>query len=361
MHYVLMGLVFLLVGCGSKTEVTTQLKLISQANTLRMGARATGDVTSENITIDSLQIPILDVSLGTGDALSGGAGNANTLYQCPNSTEAECRVELVGTALTNLLTSNNVQDVAPDTYTSVMVGTCADSDTYTALVKAKVTGFQGNTWYTQTGSATLTQSQADYGPVEISFSGCRNYSVLANPITIGESPTTVNLFIDLRNLLVVAEKDGPDLFNASGCSTATEPANDDPYICMGYPNVAGTIGATPVLKRYRLDSGGSGARLIGIYFDSNGTPVGGFDRGFFNGAYFEDSDAFGSFKRAYLADGNLVVTDYKDGNTDTITGLGDTTFLDFPDLSVGQSQSVAVTDSDGNPATPATLNVTRID
>lgn len=358
----ILGLAFFL-GCGRGSDVTVELKNIvapAASFSLTGDDRGAGDITSD-VIIESLTIPILDVSLGTGDALSGS--ESEIVYECDGNTAAQCQVELVGTALENLLSGNNVHSVPQGTYTSVMVGTCREEGGYTAHLKAKAQ-FQGQTWYTKTGSGYMTLNAAEFGPVDIFYSNqCRNYSILSTPIAVGGDSLTVNLFIDLRNSAYVANATA--LPNGSwGTPLSGTPQGTDPFISLTYPNVSGSINSQPTLERYLVTDpvNTHAGKILGLYFEPNSNvPLGGYDRYYFTNSYYGQTNIVGGFKRAYLENGNLVVTDYRDGNTDTISGNGDKTIASFTRLQVGESvTNVPLVDRNGT-ATGAVATFSRID
>ena len=318
------------MGCGKSATVTTELKPVSTARRdlqVKDLMRAANDI-STNITVTSLKIPILDVSLGLGQNLSGGDGNAKAIYVCPGgSTEDDCMVELVGTELSNLFVAGgNQQSIDLGTYTFATISTCTDGG-YNAIVTASG-DIDGQTYYTKTGSTTLTTVEAEKGPVTIQFSGCRNYSILNEPIVVTEATTGVQLYVDLRNVITFLNGDASA--GKGTCSLSGTPAPTDVFFCLDYPNVAGTVSSTtPIVKRYRIERSdtANAAEILGLYFDGADAtaPFSGYLRALFDATYFQAPSGTDTFKRAFIENDTLTVTDYGEASTTTIEGNGNFT------------------------------------
>lgn len=357
----------------SGTEVTTTLQNILDADrSLTRGFFSRGQfAANSDITIDSLQIPIFTVGLGVGDSLDETA----IVYDCVGESETDCRVELVGDALENLLTEGNVQSIDPATYTSMTLSTCSTSGSYTAIIQAsgKVNPNSSTIYYTQTGSDTLSTDVNDYGPVEVTYSGCSNSTILNEPVEVGEDPITLNLYIDLRDLAHIIDPTNDPI------DTYTCTVGDDwnsataPYVCMTYPNVSGSIGDTPTLERYLIQEDFSGsflarANVIGIYFDGDGNPVGGYGRLYFDGeTYYErPDDRRYEFKRAYTENSMFYITNFTstvgETNFDTVSENGDKTIVDFPtNLEVGDAAVTRNVYDRDNVDTGDDVQITRIE
>ncbi len=377
----------LAAGCGGG-NVTIELKNAKSITVAELQAKlnpstlASTDQTS-TVTIDSLKVPIFDVALGSANELFGSS-DSGTIYQCSGSTAADCEVELVGNALENLLTggTNTGSLTSGSTYTSVMIATCGagGATTYTAKVKAQAT-LAGATYYTKTGSATMTTTVADYSAVELTFSTCRNYSVLSNPIAYDGAAVTVNLYVDLRQ---IASAFGPGggstlksaAINRMSCTTSDAAAATTPFLCLNFPDVGGTVtSGTPEVRRYKVTEAGAAPLLFGLFLASDGTPIGGYNRPYTDGTTTETAwPSFPSgFKKASLSGTTLTISDYSGGAADTAMGSGSmvTNYVDtngdwtasFPyDIAVGASQSITTwKNASGADVSSTTFTVTRID
>jgi hypothetical protein len=364
----------LAVGCGHG-NVTLELKNVPDGSTrsARSAVRVAPVDQTSAMTIDSLRVPIVDVGFSYADELFGSMNSAY-LYGCGGSSQ-DCEVELVGPALQNLLGGNHTGDLeVGKMYSSVMIGTCGQGETgYTAKLKATAT-IDGTVYYTKTGASYLTTAAADYGPVEIAFQGCRNYTVLSRPITYDGAPVTVSLYIDLRDLVHVFGP-GSSLYPAAArsrnCSVGAATPAGAPYICLESPNVGGTIATgAPTVERYRVSDATMTAgapEVIGFVFDADGQPIGGYNR-----SYLEDvtNETFllsqpSGFKKSHLeTDGRLYFTDYSGDQAgsvaDHVASQGNFTVAAFPRPS--GAQSATITTIQTSAGQPATVNyaVTRL-
>lgn len=344
-----LGVGMMAAGCGGGVRV--ELKNIAAATTSLQSLGASDQTSS--VTIDSLRIPISDISLGTGDNLFGTDQMA-TLYSCAGTSD-DCRVELVGAALSNLLTggSNGGNLVNERVYTSVMVGTCGseitavNGTTYTAKIKAKAT-LNGTTYYTKSGSTTLVTTEADYSEVDISFSSCRNYTVLSNSFTYTGQVPTLNLYIDLRNIAYVAMADAAVNSFGSHC-TKSSPTGSEVVLCLNYPNVSGSINSTaPSLRRYKVTTTGETdkAKVLGLYIDADGNPAGGYAYSYIATATQNGFPTMPSgFKKASLSGTTMTVSDYSGGSTvtDQVSTNG-TWNVTFPyDIAVNATDNTTAT------------------
>lgn len=380
---ILLPLCLLFTACGGSSGSKIELKNATSPNSTRDLTRyALTDQTS-NITIDSLKIPMFDVGLSYADELYGSS-ESGILYDCSGTTAEACEVELVGPALQNLLTGgeNTGSLDSGKSYSSVMIATCPAGPTnYKAKLKAKAT-VAGTLYYTKTGSQYMTSTESEYGAVEITFNTCRNYTVLSPPIVYSGGVVTVSLYIDLRNIAHVFGT-GSSLYGGTGnlqCSLSqgTVPSGS-PYICLEYPNVGGTISTgTPTIERYKLANVGQSSmapQLVGFFFDSDGQPIGGFNRAYITEVTSQTSTLTtpAAFKKTRFDGTNLFWTDYSGGTPDTSLGSGTNvtnqastqgnfTVENFPRPALGASaQSItSVKDTNGTAST-VNYSVTRID
>lgn len=236
-----------------------------------------GPAWSSAIEIESFSAPIRAVYLeGPEDAFS-------MIYECDADSNDGCLVDLAGPALQDLLSASPVSARA-GRYDEVVVSTCENEGGYTAYVSGSVS-LQGQSYVTKSVGVLGTGGAAE--GVAIEYSGCARSYPIPEPLIVSDSAgqeIAFKLYFDIRDI-AWASLGGADTQNGwipGGCAgPMPDGQSDDPYLCAGYPDVAGLVDDTPPeLERYRVNGGAT----IGLIFQA-GTDqfIGGYTR-----RYFED-------------------------------------------------------------------------
>ncbi len=258
---------------------TSASKMLVSSNLRAASSSAAGQAWTSEVDIHSLRTPIVRIWI-TDD----NETRFNTVYDCdPVSDPNGCLVNLHGTALQNLLASDPHR-VMPGTYTRVGISNCVDGEKgYSALVAGSAT-LGGKLMYTK-ADGTLS----DTGPAEeasVLFNGCARMYAFTEALVIADTidtPIPLQLFFDIQDIARVADgtPHTTHAYTPSGC-TGTWPdsqAVPEPFICIGYPDVAATIATEmPHLERYRVNK----YATIGLFFHpETDKPFGGYTRRYF--------------------------------------------------------------------------------
>jgi hypothetical protein len=275
-----------MTGPGDETGPTIQARLLrlpaSAAGAFGMaapteGARASAAPSpytwSSAVSIDEFRSPIRGIALQ-------GADRTVTIYDCQADTNDDCLVDLAGPALQDLLAAEPVA-VPPGTYDQVQIYTCRDEGGYAAYLTGTVT-LDGDDYVTRAAGVLDTGAVAE--PVRIEYAGCGRTYVLPAPLVIEDTagaPIDFKLYFDIRDL-AWASLGGDETAAAwlpGGCAgPRPEGGANLPFLCTGYPDVAGVVDSlTPVIERYRLNGGAT----LGLIFQAAGPFVGGFTRRYF--------------------------------------------------------------------------------
>ena len=228
-------------------HVTTRLERIGAAFT---GAQNSIVGWNSSVTFHSLEVPIKSIALEVGT--NGGGGGL--IYACPAEP---CLVDLAsGGPLQNLL-SGAANGVAAGTYDTVAVSTCSTASSYTAHVSADVM-IGGTVYYTSTSALSGLSSTGPAQSIPLTYFGCARAYPLEAPLTLSTADSvTLSLFFEDRDLAWGAQGDALSKLTwvASGCSSPD--ANTAPFLCVTYPDVAATVGATaPTIEHYLLNDQG---------------------------------------------------------------------------------------------------------
>jgi hypothetical protein len=218
------------------------------------------------------------------------------IYTCRSGN---CLVELVGDQLEDVLGAVSTE-IRPGTYTGVNFNYCQEGQSgYEALVTGEVM-LNGETWYTQEGTSLTRESPATAS--RIRYAGCGRSFPLPRPVVIvadsasesGDStalseqaadsliaePLRFRLFFDLDGLVWAGLNQVGTRWawapgNCTGPHPDESPSDTAPFICAGYPDIAGTSDTVaPTLERYYLN----GSSLFGLFFNSDGAFIGGYSR-----------------------------------------------------------------------------------
>ncbi|HET7276200.1 MAG TPA: hypothetical protein VFI91_13610 [Longimicrobiaceae bacterium] len=232
---------------------------------------------TSDVQIEGLRTPITRIVLRGDDD-----GSNQQIYTCASTTNAdECLVDLHTNAFEDLLSAAPVP-VRPGTYNRIEIHTCLDGQQgYTNYLKASVS-LGGTEYFTKAAGGISPEGEAEYAPLE--HSGCASDYPLPQPVvvsdTLGEI-IPVRLYFDMTDIAMAADGDYDTRDSwRGGCSgDRPEGPGPQPFVCITYPDVAGTTGAAaPVFERYRIN----GSATFGFFFDAaTDQPLGGFTRPFF--------------------------------------------------------------------------------
>ncbi len=357
----LSGLSLLLLSACGGGDATVTAQLYSIAPLIRTPEVQNGSAPSRNInvntaiTIESLKVPIRSISLNT--SVSGGGSE---IYSCAADSNDACLVELVGTALQNLLTSAGAKTVSAGTYTHVQISTCKSEQVYQGKIiasgKTDPAG-GGSTLYTQASSGTLTSNVLDKGAATVHFTGCSRTYPLPVPVTVTDKSTVnVKLYFDIRDIRDIAffgDVGGGQAYYAGGYSFVYPAAPTSTYVGVNYLDVAGTIDSgTPTIERYRVTAAAGDIGTIGLIFTSGGSYIGGFSRSFFSVDTTQASNRFVTPIQTFTETSTGVYTLQNYGSSNTGSGYFNTTAF-----TRASASGVAFTDKDGNASTYASVRL----
>jgi hypothetical protein len=233
---------------------------------------------SSAIAIASFRSPIRGITLR-------GPDHSSQIYDCAADTNDACLVDLAGPALQDLLAAHPVT-VQAGTYDHVEIYTCGSEGQYQAYLTGTVP-IGGVSYQTKGDGVLATGGSAE--PVRIQYSGCGRSYPLPKPLVVTDTagaPIAFRLYFDIRDLawasLGAAETAGGWLPGGCAGPRPGDPVTGGvatPFLCTGYPDVAGVVDSVPpVIERYRVNGGAT----IGLLFLANGGQfVGGFSRRFF--------------------------------------------------------------------------------
>lgn len=348
-------------GTSSKILVQPELLRIQASNyTALVPAQgnsllAVGATKTTSVTIKSLKYPIGNISLSAeppaGQTASASGSNGMPLYECTGTNNESCLVELTGDALTNLLSSAPAKEGKIGTYSQVNISPCFQGGS-SSDVRVKLTAeatINGVLYYSNATTGLSTTGPAE----EVTFSpngGCNSARYLtkdiviseesfvtkerpveesgstAEPVTSGEltEQLKLKLYFDLANAVVAAgPSTDPNAANetSNGDFCKGRGTRTDPYICINFPEIVGTIDSgTPTLTRMLINS----HTIWGFYSNSDSKPFGAYQRSYYNGVYSSSSEpAFlvGSmFERFQVnANGSVSFKQYDDGQNRHLT------------------------------------------
>ena len=307
-------------------KVTPELKRIQSSASLtyydlQNNQDAGGIKVSSDINIESLKVPIFDITLS-------GSDRTGQIYTCKAGTNDGCLVELTGTALSNLIDADAVS-IEEGTYDSVTIGTCR-SDGYEAKITAsgQIPGSE-ETYYTQAGESALSTSISNKGEATVYFSGCSRVYPLPSPITISEGDAvSVKLYFDITDIAFFG--DGTNDSNsgkavyAGGSSYPYNP-NSTPnttFVGVNYLDVAGTIDTgSPSIKRFRITSTKNQTTVtqatVGFFYNSKNKYFGGYTRSYYSSTSTDGHNSFVTPVRVFENNGNdtYKVENYGESST----------------------------------------------
>ncbi len=265
-------------GSGGSAIVPLLIRLggvggLQAANIVRVnGAPTAAPHWTSAVSIQSLQVPIREITVGNSPT-----GGGTRVYYCAADTNDACLVELNGTALQDLLGASPVS-VPSGSYTVLRVGTCRQEGSYQSYITATAS-LNGLTWYTRTTGIMDTVGPAQ--PVAITYSGCVRTYQLPEAVVVTDSAVAVRLFFDLQDVAWAGlnEAQTSNGWVPGSCAGPQPGTGTDPFVCTGYPDVAGLLDvAPPIEERYRIDNGAT----IGLFFrTSDQAPLTGYSRRFF--------------------------------------------------------------------------------
>jgi len=198
-------------------------------------------------------------------------------------------------------------------YTSMQLGSCSDGS-FTVVVKAKV-DLLGSVWYTQAGSSVLVKT-GEYSETSIEVNQCTYYSVFSKPFVVGKRTGYLNLYFDLENIARGLTIDIYPEEQGENCSWKPREgvAPSDPVICVEVPKliVLSKSEALPELRRHRLHYIGDNyqSRILDLYIDAEGRPVGGYSRDNYSDAYYVTPRHY-DFKSMFSVNDSILVTDFR--------------------------------------------------
>lgn len=342
----------ILFGCDSQpsSRVVTQMRNITNVSVLtelpEPADYATGTANS-SVLIESYKIPIMDIALSWDDDIQA-SNYSDFIYLCNREEGSDCYVDLVTEGFNvNVLPENTsaVGFIKEGEYTSMQLGTCYEGDSYTALVQAKV-DLLGEIWYTQAGSPVLVNSEDSYSATEIEMKGCTHYSIFTKPYVVGKRTSYLNLYYDLENIargLVI------DLYpDEQGRACSWQPNSIDlapslPILCVEVPELLSLTNkdSLPELRRFRWGYGlePNQSTILGLYFDSENMPLGGFTRLNYTDSYFETPRVF-QFKSVKVINNSLQVTDFTGPGRLSVLESGDNTIKNHPSQGTGSNMPV---------------------
>jgi hypothetical protein len=269
---------------GAGPTITTQLLRLpgsAAAMSSVAGASLSGQAVaapspyawSSAVAISAFRSPIRGISLE-------GSGQTVEIYDCEADSNDGCLVDLAGPALQNLLSATPVQ-IPAGTFDAVRIYTCKEEGTYQAELTGSVT-LDGTAYVTRSAGVLDTAGAAE--PVAIEYAGCARLYVLPTPLVVEDTagaPIAFKLYFDIRDL-AWASLGGDETAGGwipGGCAgPRPEGGANQPYLCTGYPDVAGVVDSVPpVIERYRLNDGAT----LGLIFQASGAFIGGFSRRYF--------------------------------------------------------------------------------
>jgi hypothetical protein len=250
------------------------------------GSQAGGDTdATSNVEIISLKVPITWINLGNTEA----ASEAATLYQCPGD-KSDCLIELATPDFEkNILPSSSVT-VREGTYNQIVVGYCAEGESsHTVQLTARAV-LNGATHYTKADGSMSPVAPAE--PALITLSGCASASTMPYAVEVTpdgveqemidmpedgplQGETALRLYFTTENLAWAAVNTAYAIHFPGFCAVSSEDAaSGTPYICLGYPDVAGFLATeVPAIERYTLD-----VESAITFFKMNDHVMGGFIR-----------------------------------------------------------------------------------
>lgn len=272
------------------------------------------EIVTNDVTITSLKYPIGSIAMSDADRTAATTASGNKsfkVYQCSGATPDDCLVELAqGSALANLLADAPNLAATEGDFTQINISPCV-SEGQSANFKLTATAIidEGGgpiTYYTKpvVGLSTTGPAEEITIPSGITCGGLNSWLLndlviksggfaTKDPETSTESEKIstktipLQLYFDIANAAtasggtsnVMAGKPG------DGCLGAN---SQDPYICLNFPDVVGTVDeTTPTVKRFLIqDTGGTPKfqnMVFGMYFGADTTvPFGIYSRPFFN-------------------------------------------------------------------------------
>lgn len=312
-------------GCSKKKSDSSSSSIVAKPELLRVqvddyatqantGTPLTtlGATKTTVVTIKSLKYPIGSISLSgeppEGQTASASGDDAMSIYECSGTDNESCLVELTGEALTNLLASAPAKEGKVGTYSQINISPCFAGGTSTDI-RVKLTAeatLDGVVYYTNAATGLSTTGPAE----EVTFSpngGCGSVKYLTKDIIIGESSfvtkerpvgdteavtsgelkeqLNLKLYFDLANAVIAA---GPSTDPNAAMETANgdfckgQSTRADPYICLNFPEIVGTVDSgTPTLTRMLINS----STIWGFYSNSDGVPFGAYQRAYYNAVY----------------------------------------------------------------------------
>lgn len=265
----------------AKVRATAELATVAQATSLQINQKlgfASITPSTSALSIESLKIPVVSVAVQDGGAV----------YTCSAGTTVGCMVELVGPALSNLLTGGSSGEIPEGTYNKAYVQyspNCGGGGENTdknigGTIRASYQ-LNGVTYYTKAESVSTTGPAED---MKFAFSRCNNPMILPNPVTVSKDSGPINfkLYIDLQ-AIATGTRSLPLV--APGCGAA---GANEPGVCVSSPEISITVDQNaPTVERYLLSqtennpvSGNGCIGIVGLYFTSTGEMFGGQFRSF---------------------------------------------------------------------------------
>ncbi|WP_141734111.1 hypothetical protein [Oligoflexus tunisiensis] len=188
----------LLFACSKKEESDDEQKITVQPQILRFPLSETAGLKKnpgtrlidpsedtslmQSFTPTSIRLSIKDISISSGDPNDWSSQGYN-IYNCEGSTNADCMVEVSNLQEFEDALNAAPVELAPDTYTKVRVGMCAEiGGKQTVEVTGSAT-LNGVTYITDTAAGIVAGAVADAKPVTFEFSGCGVQIPLAQAIT----------------------------------------------------------------------------------------------------------------------------------------------------------------------------------
>ncbi len=297
----LFALVAILSACGAGEGTASvalyRIAAVSARTTIASVPSTRAGVTvNSGVTLESLQLPIRAIYLSTGTS-----GTGELLYDCAADTNADCMVDLTGSATTtNLLPDATNMKVKAGDYSYVSIAFCKDEGLFTGLVKAmgKVDpGGTGSTVYTQSADGTLTTTSGSYDSTTVYFNSCRRVMKLAEPLKVeGGKGYPLRLYIDTRDLALmgdVSDVGGANAWTHGGWSATGVPAAT--YVGVAYPDFGVTQDtATPTVERFRITTSTGQVGALGIMSTAAGDYFGGYLRPYFSSSSTTGASVFTS-------------------------------------------------------------------
>jgi hypothetical protein len=270
---------------GSKGGVMVKPELIKSRPDAASALAKRGSAAAPHWTSDarilSYRVPVTQILVRNADW-----SHWSSVFDCAGAAAADCLVELNGPALEDLLGAS-ARMVNQGTYGYVDLKTCREGENgYWAHVTAEVT-LDGVTRYTHPTEILSATGPAQ--PLPIHYDGCGRSYNLPTPLVVSDSAgaaISFRLFFDIQDLVWAGlnERETQGAWAPGNCSGPTPgDAGGLPYVCAGYPDIAGTTdAAAPALERYYVNDGG----IIGLYLSStNDAFIGGYSRRYLREGY----------------------------------------------------------------------------